>query len=160
MDLFITKNIFSTTDWNISPFLSLSCSTSYLTSNYYFVDGYETDVLTSYSNIVIHSLSWLTMSMCIALFFISVFIHRKVFLFPLTTDKYPICFFIYSMMHDITVGFLCDKLLSSTYQTMFYCLTSTIFSSTNLSYGFISKPIPLSVVENRLYQNNVDSMQP
>ena len=63
-------------------------------------------------------------------------------------------------MSDITAGFLCDSLLSSIYQEIVHCLPSILLFATNLSYGFISKPTSLSVVDNRFYHNNADSMQP
>ena len=96
------NNNFATTERNRSLFMSLSCSTSYLTSNNVFVAGDKTGVMTSSPNIFINSLSFSNMPMCITLFFLSILIPRKVFLFPLTTDKSPKCLFISSMMFVIT----------------------------------------------------------
>ena len=86
------------------------------------------------------------------------FILRKVCLFPLTDDKYPKSFFISLMMFDITYRFLHDNLLSSTYQVMVNCVPSIVLFATHLSYRFMSKPTPSSVVENSLYHNNIDSI--
>ena len=71
------------------------------------------------------------------MFFISVFIPIKVFLFPLTTDKYTKHLFIYSVMLYITAVFLCDNLLSSTYQAMVHCVTS-LFCLAHIFYTGLS----------------------
>ena len=69
-------------------------------------------------------------------------------------------FLIPLMMFDITDGFFYDNLLPSLYQVMVHCVTSIFLFATYLPNGFISKPSPLSVVENIFYHNNADLMQP
>ena len=126
------RNNFATTEWNISPFLSLGCSVSYLTSNNCFVAGEKTGLLKFSPDIVINYLSCLTMSMCIILFFISMFVPKMVCLFPLTIDKSPKHFFIPQVISEIIAGFLCDNLLSSTYQAMVNCVPSIFFCHTSI----------------------------
>ena len=106
--IFIINNNVSTTDCNIYTLFSLSCYEYPLASNGVFVDGDNTGVLTPSPNISIHYLRCPNMSMCIILFFISMFIPRKVCLFTLATYKYPKCSFISSVMFEITAVLFCE----------------------------------------------------
>ena len=154
------KDTFSTNECNISPVLSLSCSASSFNSNILFYSGYKTGALTSSPNITIHSLSYSYISMFVRFLFISMFIPRNVCLFPLTTDKSSRCFFIYSMMFEITAVFVCDKFSSSTYQVVMHFVPSIFWFATNFPYRFISKHIPSRAVNKSLYHNNAELVQP
>ena len=160
LDIFIINNNFSTTKWKNYPLFLLSCSASSLTLNNWFVSRDVTDKLTYSPKIYMHSSNGFTVSTCIQMSFIYIFTPNKLWLFPLKTYISPKCFFTSLVISYITSGFLCDKLLSYTYQEMVHCVPSITLFAKNLSEGFISKPKPSSVVDNILYQKNIDSTQP
>ena len=112
---------------------SLNCSASSLTSNNFLVAGYDTDILTYSPNIAMHSSNCSTISTFIMFYFISVFIPKKIFLFPLTTDRSPKQIFALLMIYDTIDRFLCDRLLSSVYQSILRCVPSIILSTKHLS---------------------------
>ena len=133
LDLFIINNKFATTKWKNSPFVSISCLESFLTSNYFLVARYVTNVLTFSPNIPMNSSNGSTISTYIVLSFIYILITNKLCLFNLTTYISPKCFFTSFMMSDTTSGFLWNNLLSSTYQAMVHCVPSTTLFVTHIS---------------------------
>ena len=133
MYLLIINNNFSTTKWNNSLFLSLSCSASYLTSNNFLVAIYVTNVLTPSPKLSMHSSNCLTILTCIVLSFFYIFIPKRVCLFPLSPYSSPKLFFTSFMISDITSGFLWDNLLSSVCQRMLHCVPSITLFATHIS---------------------------
>ena len=133
MDLFMINKNFTTTEWNNYSFLSLIFLASSLTLNNLFVAGDVTNIMTSSPNIYMHSSNCSAISNCIVLSFISVFVPKKVWFLPLTIDSSPKLFFTSFIISDITSGFLCYNLLSSTYQEILHCLPSITLFSTHLS---------------------------
>ena len=133
LDLFKINNNFATTECKNALFLSLSFLAFSVTLNNFLVVRYMIDVLTYSPNISMQSTNYSIISTFIVLYFIFIFIPKKVWLFPLTTDIYPNCFFISFMISNITSGFLWYNLLSSTYQEMLHCVPSINLSATHLS---------------------------
>ena len=126
------NNNFSATEWNNFPLFSLSCLAYSFTSKNCFVAGDVTNVLTSSPKLSMHSSIFSTISTFIVLFFIYIFIPKKVCYFPLTKDSSPNFFFTSFIISDITSGFLYNNLLSSTYQAMVHCVPSTTLFATHL----------------------------
>ena len=105
LDLLIINKNFATTKWNSYPSFLLNFSASYLTSNNLLVAVYDTDVLMSPPNIFMQSSNCSTVSTCIMLSLISIFIPNKACLFPLTTYISSKSFFTFLTMSDITARF-------------------------------------------------------
>ena len=141
LDPFILNNNFATTMWNRPWFFSLNYSESFIISHNFFVARDETDVLKSSPNIVMHYSNCLTISTSFMLPFISMYIPKKVCLFPLTTDRYT---FFLKLVDDIWYfwWFFLWHFLSSKYQAILNCVHSIILFATNLSHVFISKHSP------------------
>ena len=91
-----------------------------------------TNVLMSSPNISMHSSNCSTKLSCIVLSFISILTPKRVCLLSLTTDSSSKCFFTSFMISDITFGYLCNKFLSSTYQSMVHCVPSINLLATHL----------------------------
>ena len=85
LELFIINKNFSTTKWKNYTFFSHSCLESSLTPNNFLVAGDLIDVVTSSPKNSMHSSNCSTLSICMVLYFISIFIPKKVCLLPLTT---------------------------------------------------------------------------
>ena len=105
LDLFIINDNFTITEWNNSTLLSLSCLVSFLTSNNLLVAGDVTSILKNSLNIYMHYYDCSSISTCMMFSLISIFVQKKVYLLPLTTDTYPNFFFTSFMISNIISGF-------------------------------------------------------
>ena len=133
LEIFITNNNFNTTKWNSSPFFSLYLLGYSLNSNNFWLLGTRLSYWSILQMFFMHYFNCSTISTCIILYFISMFIPKKLCLLSLTKGRSPKCFFTFWMMSDINYGFLCDSLLSSTYQAIVHCVPSIILFATYMS---------------------------
>ena len=160
LDLFIINNNFDTTKCHISPFFSLSCLASFLTSNNLLVSEHVTNALTSSANISMHYYRCLTIYTCMVLYFISIFIFKKLCMLPLTTDISPTCFFTYFMISNISPLYFYTITCCNPHTKQWYIVRpiSIFFNIPTINIYLKSKSS--RVAEKRLYHSNAYPIQP